>query len=89
MLLAECLCLPTSKCQSPNSLNVMVFGDAASEKVVKVKSCHEDGVLIRWDDGLLRRGRGTRISFSPTTRNSEKVCKPGRGSSPGTLRLAA
>ena len=46
MLWAECLCLPQSKCQSPNSLNMMVFGDASSDEVVKVKSCHEDGVLI-------------------------------------------
>ena len=30
----------------------MVFGDAASEEVIKVKSCHEDGVLIQLDDGL-------------------------------------
>lgn len=47
MLWAECLCLPKFKYRNPNSLNVMVFRDAASEEVIKVKSCHEDGVLIR------------------------------------------
>ena len=46
-VMAECLCLPKFKYRNPNSLNVMVFRDAASEEVIKVKSCHEDGVLIR------------------------------------------